>query len=165
MFFWEIDRDVRHRYYLKDVNVRAMAAFRSRDLISLLKVTEVFSLNVQSKPYPERNSVIYEARRGSNDVEPTKKLNYWFEVAITCPKLDEQLKKNENLRLGEEAAWTAESLHNFNCAESLLVPTCQMVRQMDGVGHSNDNGIDVYDLAPVPSARPCGPHPKTEVFW
>lgn len=68
----------------------------------------------------------------------------------------------QNLVLGEEPSWTPEKLSEVNAAQSMYLPACEMLKQMDGVGFYNDNEVDVKAAErQEPSEPESGPY----FFW
>lgn len=107
--------------------------------------------------------------------EPSTKLEYlgtglsykwnylWHEVSISCPKADHILEQNKTLELGEETSWTPEKLSAVDALPSLYLPACEMVKQMDGVGFSNNNEMPIQ-ATPAPSLAEFQA-PQEYYFW
>lgn len=58
----------------------------------------------------------------------------WFEASLSSAKAEALFKTNESLGLGEEAAWTVESMEEAGCFKALWEPALAMVKQMDHIG-------------------------------
>ena len=68
------------------------------------------------------------------------------------------------MELGAEAAWTPADLFEAGVIDSMLVPACEMLKQMDGVGFYNENGIDPR-IQPSPTTDTVSaPAPNVE-YW
>ena len=57
-------------------------------------------------------------------------------------KLDDVLKQNESLDLGDETAWTLEDAANMEVSKAIYSPALKMLKQMDRVGQNRYNGSD-----------------------
>jgi len=87
-----------------------------------------------------------------------EKLDYWHEVNISSARAEEVLKANTELELGEEASW---DLSKIKAAEHIYLPALEMLKQMDGIGWWNENGIDIRNRPLPPPQQPQQPY----VFW
>jgi len=146
---------------IDSVRVNRISMFKSSDDKSLLKVAEIQDLDIFSAPVPDKNITVYKAI-ASNEYRPgCVKVNSWNEVSIQCVELNEKLKQNLDLELGDEAGWTPQSLSNLSAAQAMYLPACQMLKQMDGVGQWNDNGADSNPTF----GQPPPPPPEKEVVW
>lgn len=78
--------------------------------------------------------------RGSTvpDASPGNPPTRWFEAAISSKPLENVLKENSGLELGDAASWKPEELGEM--LEEIVDPALRMVVQMDGVGCTNQNG-------------------------
>ena len=80
------------------------------------------------------------------DFRPCETLGQWFEVSISSAQLDIILQQNERLGLGEEARWTPQEVSDLDIAKSIYLPALEMLKQMDGVGQYNHNGINIRSM-------------------
>src|SRR5205814_1793291 len=80
---------------------------------------------------------------------PTK----WYEVSLVSPIAQQILGENEALEFGEQPSWTEENFEErVQVFESMCRPACYMVKEMDGMGFYNDNGLDIGLATPGSSA-------------
>lgn len=84
-------------------------------------------------------------------------LNSWYEVRITSPTIDQAIQENEQLQLGSEASWCPSDI--AESVKQLCYHACQMLKQMDGVGFYNNNGLKVEKIEQIPEQAPV------PVFW
>jgi hypothetical protein len=77
---------------------------------------------------------------------PYKWLYLWHEISISCPRADDLFEQNKTLELGEEAAWDSKKLSEVHTLQSLYLPACEMLQQIDGVGFYNDNEVDAETI-------------------
>jgi len=57
-------------------------------------------------------------------------------------KLDDVLKQNEFLDLGDETAWTLQDAANKEVSKAMYSPALEILKQMDRVGQNRYNGSD-----------------------
>lgn len=148
---------------IDSILVRHIAKYQSADsdANSILRISEVKALDVDSRcPYPGATFQIYKAEPPQEHLEEPGDLNIWHEASISNVKLNEQLKQNTILELGDEAVWTPEKLEELGAVTAMYLPACEMLKQMDGVGYYNDNAINVQET----SASESSP-PKPYIFW
>jgi hypothetical protein len=69
-------------------------------------------------------------------------LPLWFEVSIKSAAAEDYFKQNMKLELGEEVAWTQEMITDASVLKSIWQPASDIVKQMDGVGFWNYNGLE-----------------------
>lgn len=128
---------------------------------SVLSITEIRALDVDSRfPFPKAPFQIYKAEFPQAHRNGSKNFNIWHEASISSAKVNEQLKQNATLELGEETEWSPDSLEQLGAANDMCLPACEMLKQMDGVGIRNNNGILLQE---VPVAKPASPKPY--FFW
>ncbi|KAL8387577.1 hypothetical protein RB595_009814 [Gaeumannomyces hyphopodioides] len=58
----------------------------------------------------------------------------WFEGSLSSAKAEDLFNANESLGLGEEAAWTVESMEKDGCFKALWEPALAMVKAIDHIG-------------------------------
>ena len=146
------------------VRIHHVSRYISQDAKSILKVSKVQEL--QYDQTVANCSTSYKAV-GSLDVGSFvdgvgKWLYHWHEVSISCANADEMFKQNKDLALGEEPSWTPEKLAEVNAAQSIYLPACEMLKQMDGVGLDNDNEIDAKAAERHTEEEP---EPAPYFFW
>ena len=128
---------------------------------SFLSVSEIRALDVDCRcPFEGATFQIYKAESPPQRQNDSEGLNVWHEVNISSAKVDELLKQNTSLGLGDEAEWSPEMLNELDAANSICLPACEMLKQMDGVGIHNDNGVDFRELSTSRSSPP-----KPFFFW
>jgi hypothetical protein len=132
-----------------------------KDATSILRISEVRALDVDSIcPFLGSTFQIYKAESPPGNQNEPENLNIWYEASVSSAKAEELLKQNTTLELGDEAEWTPEKLEELDAASAMYIPACEMVKQMDGVGLHNDNGIDLQEAS---TEQACPPKPY--VFW
>lgn len=106
---------------------------------SCLTVTNTIRVNRDASSTENKSAyrglVCRVSRPGTPEAEPPAS---WFEASIKSNNLQEVLKENIGLDLGESTRWQPEHLGRL--IEEILDPALQMVTQMDDVGRTNDNG-------------------------
>ncbi|KAL2070674.1 hypothetical protein VTL71DRAFT_13700 [Oculimacula yallundae] len=139
---WKLATPLQKQFVIQEVIVRRVYEYNSIDKKSLLKVSELQSLDINGGPAGEKPFWIFEATPGNPDLAPIDKLTTWYEASITSVHLDAVLKQNESLDLGDETAWTLEDVANMGACKALYSPALAMLKQMDGVGQNSKNGSD-----------------------
>lgn len=141
---WEMENSLTERFQLVELLVKRVKKYAglgsSGNSGTELNITEMQSLEVETQEVPERASCIFMAAPGPHDRTPSVKLAKWWEASITSVQLDKVVEENQKLLLGDEPAWAATSL-DPNIATTLFLPACEMLKQMDGIGQHNKNGI------------------------
>jgi hypothetical protein len=148
---------------IDSILVHHIAKYNSIDKAanSILSVSEIRALDVDCRcPFEGATFQIYKAESPPQQQNDTEGLNVWHEASISSAKIDELLKQNISLELGEEAEWSPEMLDKPDAADSIILPACEMLRQMDGVGMHNNNGVDLQELLTIKSSPP-----KPFFFW
>jgi hypothetical protein len=136
-----------------------------REESSILSISEIKALDVDCRyPFQGANFQIYKASSPPDDQNETEHLDSWHEASISSVKSDEQLKQNSTLELGDEATWTAETLEKVDAAKSMYLPACEMVKQMDGIGYHNNNGIVPQEFRGF-MKRNQTPSPQEYQWW
>lgn len=146
MLFFEVPHSLRH-FAVFGVRARRIYRYRSQNSKSMLNVSEVREL--QMFDVEGDGCTIWKAL-GSNQPDTAlveqgqiyKWLYLWHEVSISCPEADEMFEQNKSIELGEETSWDSKKLQDVNTVQSLYLPACEMLKQMDSVGFYNDNEID-----------------------
>lgn len=132
---------------------------------STLNVNRIIALNVDSAyPNPSKRLQVYKAAPPSKDQRETGDLNMWYEVSISSAQVDTLLRQNTALELGNEADWTTERLLQLDAARVMYLPACEMLKQMDGVGSYNNNGIG-REMPSEETKEKKESDPENYFFW
>lgn len=113
---------------------------------------------------PGTDLTVFKAIPSSIPRPGCEKVDIWHEVSISSVDANKVFEQNKRLELGDEADWTTEYLLKAQALEAMLLPACEMLKKMDGVGFYNDNGVD-------PSARVRQQYPEeqpqqeNQYFW
>jgi len=150
--YFELENCLLEKYDLDGVRVHRISRYKSTDQNSVLEVRECRDLDVG------KMGTVFRAISNIQDRDACEKLDYWHEVNISSGRAEEVLEANIKLELGEEAAW---NLSEIKAAEHIYLPALQMLKQMDGVGWHNDNGIDPRTVPPPPLQQAR----QNYVFW
>ena len=152
------------RFELTAVRVHRTCRYNSKDAKSILKISELQSLDIDKKFVPKELSTYFKLSPAPLDRQPCEKLGLgrWFEVSISSAQLNSILEQNEHLELGEEARWTPEGLSKLGYSNPIYLPALDMLKKMDGIGQYNNNGVDVKK--PDEKASQVTQKPKDE-YW
>lgn len=143
LLLWEMETALSNRFQLEELQVKRVLRYPSEDGSSTLNITEVQSLDIQGSAVPNNEQVsVFEGAPGHNNQPPTEKLGQWWEATISSPEADAAFEENKTLELGDEPTWTPDTLSKMHVASALYLPACEMLKQMDGVGFLNRNGIE-----------------------
>jgi len=151
------------RFQLGGIRVHRICQYKSKNTKSIFKISEIQSLDIQRLALPGMPLTLFKLSPGPSDRNPCDKLGLWYEASISCSLLDEILKENKKLELGDEAGWKAEELLDIGVAQSLYLPACEMLKKMDGVGQHNRNGLDIRSVTSSTGSQ-VFQKPK-EQFW
>jgi hypothetical protein len=160
--FFQLDEPISKRFELAGVRVYRICQYKSKDVKSILKISELNLLDIVPSN-PEKSLTYFKLLPGPAGRKACTRLGQWFEVSISSVQLDSLLEQNKNLEFGEEAAWTPEEVSDLEIAKSIYLPACEMLKKMDGIGQHNDNGIDVRSGMSTATSQ-ATPKPKEE-FW
>ena len=157
------------RLVIFGVRVRRITRYRSLDAKSLLAVSEVRELQIEfvggeSCTIWKAVGCLDPSMMLAQEGYQYKWLYLWHEVSISCPKANEMFEQNKSIELGDEAPWTPETLSNIDAVQSMYLPACEMLKQMDGVGFYNDNAIDTQPVQSSAAAAETEP-PQPYYFW
>ncbi len=142
--FFQLDEIMAKRFELAGVRVHRISRYKSNDAKSILKISNLNLLDILMLSTPD--GIYFKLSRVPSDCKPCEKLGEWFEVSISSAQLDGILEQNKKLVLGEEAEWTPEEVSDLDIAKSIYLPALEMLKQMDGVGQYNHNGIDIRSM-------------------
>ena len=142
--------------------------------LAMLEVTHVHDMNTFRTELDGVNVITYNTKpfRGKPlRGQPAS----WVEAAVKSNVVNLSLKRNLDLELGAEAAWSPEELRDLGAFEDLAQTATAMAKHMDAVGYWNDNHrADMIEKHPERLKgpyRPLGAHaPKISsrdrvVFW
>jgi hypothetical protein len=141
MLFFQLDDITAKRFELAGVRVHRISRYKSNNAKSILKITNLQLLDILIFSAPD--AIYFKLSPVPACCKPCEKLGEWFEVSMSSTQLDDILEQNEKLGLGEEAEWTPEEISDLDIAKSIYLPALEMLKQMDGVGQYNHNGIDI----------------------
>jgi hypothetical protein len=141
MLFFQLDDITAKRFELAGVRVHRISRYKSNDAKSTLKISNLQLLDILIFSAPD--GVHFKLSPVPASCKPCEKLGEWFEVSMSSAQLNGILEQNEKLGLGEEAKWTPEEVSDLDIAKSIYLPALEMLKQMDGVGQYNHNGIDI----------------------
>lgn len=168
---WEVENTLIDRFQLVECVVKRTKKYAGYSASSNggveLNVTELVSMEVDALEISQRSSCVFLAAPSAFDRHPTEKLTKWWEASISSTQLDKMLEENKSLPLGDEATWAAEYKDpKFAAmATALSIPACEMLKQMDGVGQHNQNGIIRTEI-PVPPKASKKPRAAADIgFW
>jgi hypothetical protein len=148
---------------LDDIRLHKVNSYQSTSKRSILVVTEILAFVCTiERPKGQKNIHVISADcdkiipGSEGDVEAR-----WFTARIESVRGKEFLAQNETLELGDEAGWTPETFAKADILGDLYIPACQMLKQMDGVGLHNRNGVP----RTVPKAKKAEPPAAPYQFW
>ena len=150
----------REKLSLDGVRVHRIVECMSMDATSVLHISEIHDLDVNAQI--GKNHTIYKAEPNTIARPGCEKVDYWHEVSISSTKATRDFEGNKTLLFGDETSWTPESLSKQDVAGSMYRPACEMLKQMDGIGFWNDNGIEDDKAAPPVEKQP---EPVKYQFW
>ncbi|KAE9373238.1 hypothetical protein N431DRAFT_465535 [Stipitochalara longipes BDJ] len=153
--FFKLDEPISKRFELAAIRVYRTCRYKSKDANSMLKISEVYSPDIHKTSVPKECSTHFKLLPGPPERKPCEKpgLGHWFEVSISSAQLDSVLEQNQTLELGEEAKWTPEGLSKLGFAKSIYLRACEMLKQMDGIGQYNNNGVDIKAPQPAKESK------------
>ncbi|KAG4439592.1 hypothetical protein IFR05_004940 [Cadophora sp. M221] len=162
---WQLDESLQTNFVIQEVTVRRVYEYKSTDQKSILKVSELQSLDIDGGPVTEQSFWIYEAKPGNPDRAPIDKLTTWYEACVSSVQLDASFEQNESLDLGDETVWTLEDIANMEASKALYSPVLDMLKQMDGVGQHSHNGSDYRSRAPADHVMQAQVTKNPVVWW
>lgn len=162
---WQLDESLQTKFVIQEVTVHRVYEYKSTDQKSILKVSEIQSLDIDGGPVMEQPFWIYEAKPGNPERAPIEKLTTWYEACVSSVQLDVSLKQNELLDFGDETAWTLEDIANIEASKALYSPALEMLKLMDGVGQHSHNGSDYRSRAPAEHVMQAQATRNPVVWW
>jgi len=145
----------------------------SQDGTSYLKIDEVQDLSLRCRPALHKPAIVFNASAFTG--EGLESENFlvpnWIEVSIHSTKVDELLSQNERLELGDEVGWLPEHFTKADAAQTLYLPACEMLKQMDGIGYHNEHHMKVRDIletrsmASETASRRSNPAKSETIYW
>jgi hypothetical protein len=140
----QLEFDVDARFAVTVVRVRAthIARYQNTDRTAFLDVKQVQDMSTKLRPGPEeqhlsRYQAMLATEKAAKGVYAT-----WIEASVCSAAAEQLLAENQGLALGDEATWTPERLEEEGALDSLLLPSLEMLKRMDSVGHHNRNGLE-----------------------
>jgi hypothetical protein len=128
---------------LDDIRLHKINFHQSTNKRSILVLTEIQAFVWQiEQPKGKQNIQVISAHcdkiipGSAGDSEAR-----WFTASIESVRGKEILAQNADLELGDEAGWTPETFAKADILGDLYIPACQMLKQIDGVGYHNNNGV------------------------
>lgn len=156
---WEMDTMLLEQFKLEELLVKRVLKYDSRDDESVLHLTEIQSLQVESRTVDGRSKTLF-LTDPDNDDDPAERLTTWWEASVSSVKLDKAFEENNGLELGDAPTWTLEDLLASEVTAALCVPACDMVKQMDVVGQYNYNRVSQSALE-----KNNREAPNADKFW
>ncbi|KAL4730375.1 hypothetical protein ACLX1H_002409 [Fusarium chlamydosporum] len=89
---------------------------------------------------PEISENLYKGQSVPLTLPGNERVGQWFEASISSIKAEDMLQENVGLELGERTRWNPDALQRYGALTAICEPAIRMVRQMDRVGDSNENG-------------------------
>jgi hypothetical protein len=127
---------------LNGIRVRRNCQYYNSDKTSILNITEVIDLKLDSARLMVDGKRVFSASEYTTKSIPGYP-HSWYEVGVMSTAAEAAFMGNETLEFGEESSWTEEGLQNAGVFSAICLPACEMVKKMDGVGYYNDNGVQV----------------------
>lgn len=116
-------------FTIETVRVRKTARYTSKNNKSYLDIEQIYPLDMEDR----------QARLGKDDVK-SGKFRSWFEASISSVTAEKLFQHNADLCPGDVVDWTREQFHKEKIFEAIYGPATEMVKNIDGVGVSCDNG-------------------------
>ncbi|RFN53040.1 hypothetical protein FIE12Z_2623 [Fusarium flagelliforme] len=93
-------------------------------------------------------------------------IGQWYEASISSIKAEDVLQENVGLELGEQTSWSTDELKRHGAFKAVCEPAIRMVRQMDKVGNSNENGHGTQtDQPPFDAIQYLEDKEKKYSYW
>ena len=93
-------------------------------------------------------------------------IGQWYEASISSIKAEEVLQENVGLELGEQTSWSTDELKRLGAFKAVCEPAIRMVRQMDKVGNTNENGHGTQtDQPPFDAIQYLEDKEKKYSYW
>lgn len=143
--YWELQDGLEEQFELEELLVKRVLKYDSCDGGSVLHLTEIQSLEVESRSIDGKPTTLFLSGPDKDD-NPTERLTTWWEASISSVKLDQALEENRGLELGNAPTWTSEELMASMAAADLCLPACDMLKQMDLIGQQNQNFVPDWAL-------------------
>ena len=148
------------------VTIHCTTQYWSRDANSIIKITQVTELDCDHQKVESTQSDSFSTKRAVSDQgQPA----FWYKVSISSLKANKLLEENKTLGVGQEAKWMVGLFNAAEAAKAMYGPACTMLRQMDGVGAYNDNGMRAAGMVEDDASElffgPPKPPAKKFSFW
>ncbi|KAK5657128.1 hypothetical protein OQA88_3656 [Cercophora sp. LCS_1] len=125
-------------------NVRANTTWRyaSTDSRATLEVTEVEQLKLRTaKDYGGGRVKAAAVDWQAGDVGAPGELRWWYEAAVVAPAVEDWFVGNQDLGLGQKAAWPVEDLGKSGVLLDLHGPALATLAGLDNLGRAMDNRL------------------------
>jgi len=151
------------------VRVRHIARYTSKDGRSLLDLTYLRDMDVQFPEGGEHDDSSRLEAFPMTEAVARGVFSSWYEASVSSVKAEEIFVENEGIATGDESQWDIGTLSAAGVLEALYTPALEMVRQMDGVGATVDNGQGGRYRAPAWNVRQAEARREAEAsggeFW
>ena len=136
------DRGVRWNDDVIALRVRHVARHVGRGGETYLDITHVRDMRLAHPTRGEGQiAALVEATPAEGNMSQGKFAS-WYEASVTSARGEKLFAENETMSLGEEASWTPAALDREGVFQAIYEPALEMVKIMDGVGVTVDNGQD-----------------------
>lgn len=130
----------------------------------MLVVSYCQSLDTAGAWPPGNKICVFYGTPGPADRKPVEKLNAWQEVSITSSQISDIVRANEKLELGDQAGWTPADMSG--AAVDMCSHAFPMLRQMDGVGWEDENGVQIAVQTKDSNRQTSAPqYTRPPVIW
>lgn len=130
---------------VNQARVNHVARCRSRDKATFLDVVQVQEMEIQEVldgDVSRLTAVSYPSRQVIHGHFP-----FWYEASISSVKAEGLFMQNENLKHGEQTAWTLETFHKDKIVDHLVHRATEVAKRINGVGVFCNNRLgDRYGL-------------------
>ncbi|KAI1068248.1 hypothetical protein LB507_004847 [Fusarium sp. FIESC RH6] len=93
-------------------------------------------------------------------------IGQWYEASISSIKAEDVLQENVGLELGEQTSWSTDEMKRLGAFKAVCEPAIRMVRQMDKVGNTNENGHGTQtDQPPFDAIQYLEDKEKKYSYW
>jgi hypothetical protein len=116
--------------------------------------------------FPNAPKKLYKGQSVPMASPGSGRIGHWFEARISSIRADAALQENLGLELGEKTLWSPDDLERYGALRAICEPAIRMVRQMDLVGNSNENGHGTQtDQPPFDAVEDLRNRNKNYSFW
>ncbi|RGP65294.1 hypothetical protein FLONG3_9270 [Fusarium longipes] len=116
--------------------------------------------------FPNTPKGLFKGQSVPNALPGSGRISEWFEARISSIKAEDALQENIGLELGEQTDWSPDKLERHGALRAICEPAILMVRQMDPVGNSNENGHGTEtDQPPFDAVKDLRNRSKNYSYW